>query len=258
MSEHKEKPGGKNQDPESATVAQWHGDAIDSTSKLPLHKDTRSEEQRHRDEEEHKRRMHRIIFWVVVGVVLLFLIVFLVGYLPRHSRDQEIQKQAEAQKNALPIVEVMQVKNTPPSNDLTVPGTTTPLTQANVYARASGYLKKRYVDIGDHVHQGQLLALIDAPDLDQQVDQARAALRQAQSQLAQQQSQLELAQVTWDRWKVLVAKGVFSRQDGDQRATDYNAQLSNVAAAQRNVQSFQANLGRPYFASGVRAGHSAF
>ena len=67
-----------------------------------------------------------------------------------------------------------------------VPGTTTPLTEASVYARANGYLKQRFVDIGDHVRKGQLLAIIDAPDLDQQVDQAREQLRQAESQLAQQ------------------------------------------------------------------------
>jgi multidrug efflux pump subunit AcrA (membrane-fusion protein) len=239
MSDHKEP-----QESENAKLSQWHGDALDSTAKLPLHKDKRNEEQKRQDEEDHKRRMHRIITWVVVGVILLFLVVFLIGYLPRHKRDNQTEKQAEEQKNAVPVVEVMRVENAAPANDLTVPGTTTPLTQANVYARANGYLKKRYVDIGDYVHQGQLLAIIDAPDLDQQVDQARAALRQAQSQLAQQQSQLDLTRVTWDRWKVLVAKGVFSRQDGDQRETDYNAQLSNVAAAQRNVQSFEANLGR--------------
>jgi multidrug efflux pump subunit AcrA (membrane-fusion protein) len=244
MSDHKEQQSEKKQESENATLSQWHGDNLDSTAKLPLHKDTRNEEQKLQEEEEHKRKMHRIIGWVIAGVIVLFLLVFLLGYLPRHKRDQETQKQAENQKNAVPVVEVIRVQNAPPGNDLTVPGTTAPLTQANVYARASGYLKRRYVDIGDHVHQGQLLAVVDAPDLDQQVDQARAALRQSQSQLAQQQSQLDLARVTWDRWKVLVAKGVFSRQDGDQRETDYNAQLSNVAAAQRNVQSFEANLGR--------------
>jgi multidrug efflux pump subunit AcrA (membrane-fusion protein) len=244
MSDDKEKKAGKNQEPENATLSQWHGDNLDSTTKLPLHKDTRNEEQRLQEEEERKHKMHRIVGWMIAGVVILFLLVFLLGYLPRHKRDQDTKKQAENQKNAVPVVEVIRVQNAPPANDLTVPGTTTPLTQANVYARSSGYLKKRYVDIGDRVHQGQLLAVIDAPDLDQQVDQARASLRQAQSQLAQQQSLLDLARVTWDRWKVLVAKGVFSRQDGDQRETDYNAQLSNVAAAQRNVQSFEANLGR--------------
>jgi multidrug efflux pump subunit AcrA (membrane-fusion protein) len=244
MSEPNDKKTGTNQDPENATLSQWRGDNLDSTVKLPLHKDIRSEEQRRRDEEEHRRKMHRFISWVVVGVVVLFFLIFLVGYLPRHNRETDTKKEADAQKNSVPVVEVMQVKNAPPTDDLTVPGTTAPLTQANIYARSSGYLRKRYVDIGDRVHSGQLLAVIDAPDLDQQVDQARAALRQAQSQLAQQQSQLDLARVTWDRWKVLVAKGVFSRQDGDQRETDFNAQQANVAAAQRNVQSFEANLGR--------------
>jgi multidrug efflux pump subunit AcrA (membrane-fusion protein) len=244
MSNEKDKRDEHNSEQENATLSQWHGDALDSTAKLPLHKDTRDEEQKREEEEAHKRKMHRVVVWVVVGVVVLFLLIFLLGYLPRHKRDEATKKQADAQRDSVPVVQVMQVKNTPPSNDLSVPGTTTPLTQANVYGRANGYLKARYVDIGDHVHQGQLLAVIDAPDLDQQVDQGRASLRQAQSQLEQQQSQLDLAQVTWNRWKVLVAKGVFSRQDGDQRQTDFNAQVANVAAAQRNVQSFEANLGR--------------
>ncbi len=244
MSEAKDQKTGKSQEPETATLSQWHGDNLDCTTKLPLHKDTRNEERRPRDEEEHKRKMRQVILWMVVGVVVLFFLVFLLGYLPRHKREDDIRKQAEAQKNSVPVVEVMQLRAAPPANDLTLPGTTVPLTQANIYARSSGYLKRRYVDIGDRVHQGQLLAVIDAPDLDQQVDQARASLRQAESQLAQQQSQLDLARVTWDRWKVLVAKGVFSRQDGDQRETDFNAQQANVAAAQRSVQSFEANLGR--------------
>jgi multidrug efflux pump subunit AcrA (membrane-fusion protein) len=244
MSDPKEQQAGKRPEPENSTLSQWHGDVLDSTVKLPLHKDTRSEEQARHDEEDHRRKVRRIVGWAIAGAIIFFLLVFLLGYLPRHKRDKEIKKQSELQKNSVPNVEVMEVKNAPPTNDLVVPGTTTPLTQANVYARSNGYLKKRYVDIGDHVRQGQLLAIIDAPDLDQQVDQGRAALRQAQSQLAQQQSQLDLARVTWERWKVLVTKGVFSRQDGDQRETDYNAQLSNVAAAQRNVQSFEASLGR--------------
>ncbi len=244
MSDPKAKDGAENRGREEQTAAQWHGDAIDSTAKLPLHQETREEqEQRHREEEEHKRKMHRVLLWSIAGAVILFLLLFLLGYLPRHKRDQQTKGEAKAEKSAEPVVEVIPVANAPAGGDLTVPGTTIPLIQANVYARASGYLTKRYVDIGDHVRKGQVLAVIDAPDLDQQVDQARAALRQAQSQLAQQQSQLALTRVTWDRWKVLVAKGVFSRQDGDQRETDYNAQIANVAAAERNVQSYQANLG---------------
>src|ERR1700722_9784425 len=244
MSDHKDQQDGKNQEQENATLSQWHGDALDSTAKLPLHKDVRSEEQKREEEEAHKRRMHRIVRWVVIGVIILFLIVFLIGYLPRHERNKETEKQAESEKNATPVVEVIKVANTPPANDLTVPGTTTPLTQANVYARANGYLRKRYVDIGDHVHQGQLLALIDAPDLDQQVEQGREQIRQAEAQLTQQQAQLDLNRVTWERWRTLVAKGVSPRQDGDQREADFNTQSAVVASANRNVQSYRANLAR--------------
>jgi multidrug efflux pump subunit AcrA (membrane-fusion protein) len=117
-----------------------------------------------------------------------------------------------------------------------------PLTQAYVYARANGYLKKRLVDIGDHVRKDQLLAIIDAPDLDAQVIQAREQVAQAQQQLEQQRSQLALNTVTVQRYRVLVAKGVFSRQDGDTQEANYASQVANVAAAQRNVEAYKGNL----------------
>ena len=105
-------------------------------------------------------------------------------------------------------------------------------------------MSRRLADIGDHVRKGQLIAVIDSPDLDQQVDQARQQVSQAESQLAQQKAQLALATVTVERYRVLVAKGVFSKQDGDQQETNYQAQVANVAAAARNVEAFKANLRR--------------
>lgn len=186
----------------------------------------------------------RVLFLFILAVVVIFLLVFFVGFLPRHNRNKEIEKKADAQKNAVPIVQVQQVKRAQDAGGLVVPGTTTPLTEAYVYARANGYISRRLVDIGDKVHKGQLLAIIDSPDLDQQVDQAREQVRQAESQLAQQKAQLALATVTVERYRVLVAKGVFSRQDGDQRETDYRGQVANVAAAERNVEAFKANLRR--------------
>ena len=142
------------------------------------------------------------------------------------------------------MVEVQRVQQSQSAADLVVPGTTTPLTEAYVFARANGYLRKRYADIGDRVHKGQVLALVDSPELDQQVDQARQQLRQVEAQKAQQDTQLALTRITVERWHVLVAKGVFSRQDGDQREADYQAQIANVAAAQRNVEAYRANLNR--------------
>jgi len=186
----------------------------------------------------------RTLFFFVLAVVAVFLLVFFIGYLPRHSRNKEIDQRADDHKNALPIVQVQQVKRAQNAGGLVVPGTTTPLIEAYVYARSNGYISRRLVDIGDHVRKGQLLAVIDSPDLDQQVDQARQQVSQAESQLAQQKAQLALATVTVQRYRVLVAKGVFSKQDGDQQETNYQAQVANVAAAARNVEAFQANLRR--------------
>ena len=185
----------------------------------------------------------KILVWFVIAVVALFAVVFIFSLIPRLRRDKENNKRADQEKDSEPSVEVETVKREP-AGGLTIPGTTTPLTEAFVYARANGYLKRRYVDIGDHVKKDQLLAVIDAPDLDQQVDQAREQVKQADAQLAQQKTQLALNKITFDRYKVLVAKGVFSRQDGDQREADYLAQEANVAAAERNVQAYQANLRR--------------
>ena len=199
----------------------------------------------HADSRPSKKPVNaRILIFFILGVVILFLIVFFVGFLPRHSRNKEVDAKAKNEKNAVPSVQVLQIKRAQNPDGLVVPGTTTPLIEAYVYARANGYLSRRLVDIGDHVRKGQLLAIVNSPDLDQQVDQAREQVAQAESQLAQQQSQLALATVTVQRYRVLVAKGVFSKQDGDQRETDYQAQVANVAAAQRNVEAFKANLRR--------------
>jgi multidrug efflux pump subunit AcrA (membrane-fusion protein) len=191
----------------------------------------------------HKPASTRILRLFILAVLAVFLLVFLIGYLPRHRRTQEIDRLAQSERNALPVVAVQQIRRTPSTGGLTIPGTTTPLVEANIYARSSGYITRRLVDIGDHVHNGQLLAVVDSPDLDQQVDQARQQLHQAVAQKDQQDTQLALTKVTVERWRVLVAKGVFSRQDGDQTETNYQAQIANVAAAQRNVEAYQANLG---------------
>ncbi len=139
-----------------------------------------------------------------------------------------------------------------------LPGNTSPLNEAYVFARAAGYLKKRYVDIGDHVREGQIMAEIEEPDLDQQVLQARAslaqtrgALGQTQASLEQAQAQLRLQDVTLRRIKTLVTRGVLSQQQGDQAQADYDNAAAlvkvaeaNVFAAQENVKASEANLAR--------------
>lgn len=194
-----------------------------------------------------KERMHwpenrRPLYWFLIGFVVLLVIVVLVGGLPRLFRTREIDQRSQEVKSAKPVVEAMTVERPRSQAGLAMPGTTIPLTEAYVYARSSGYLEKRYVDIGDHVKKNQLLAVIDAPDLDAQVAQARQQVFQAERQLDQQKAQLVLAKVTVERYRVLVQKGVFSRQDGDTQEANYASSVANVEAAQRNVDAFNANL----------------
>ncbi|HEY4354268.1 MAG TPA: efflux RND transporter periplasmic adaptor subunit [Acidobacteriaceae bacterium] len=195
----------------------------------------------HTPKDPHSREVFR---FVLLGFFVVLLLVLAIGIVPRILRNREIDQKASEKKNSTPTVEAETVHRSREDAGLAIPGTTTALTEAFVYARANGYLKTRLVDIGDHVRKNQLLAVIDAPDLDEQVAQARQQVLQAERQLDQQKAQLALATVTVQRYRVLVAKGVFSRQDGDQRETDYAAQQSNVEAAQRNVDAFQANLRR--------------
>jgi multidrug efflux pump subunit AcrA (membrane-fusion protein) len=194
----------------------------------------------------HLPKNRKVLWWFLIGFFVVFAIVVLAGALPRFFRDRDTKERANSEKNAKPVVETARVQASingqGDSAGLVVPGTMIPLTQAYVYARANGYLKKRYVDIGDHVKKDQLLAVIDAPDLDAQVIQAREQVAQAEQQLEQQKSQLALNTVTVQRYRVLVAKGVFSRQDGDTQEANYASQVANVAAAQRNVDAYKANL----------------
>ncbi len=190
-----------------------------------------------------KPKNRKVLYIVVACAVLLFLLVAIVGWIPRHNRNKETEKRAQ-QEQQDPEIEVVRVARAKDTAGLVVPGTTTPFTESSVYARANGYLKKRFVDIGDHVRKGQLLAIIDAPDLDQQVDQAREQVKQAEAQLLQQDTQLALTKITNDRYQALAARGVFSRQDADQRQADLDAQQANVRSAERNVEAFRANLRR--------------
>jgi multidrug efflux pump subunit AcrA (membrane-fusion protein) len=190
----------------------------------------------------HKPKNRRVLYLFLLGFAVLFVLVLLVGWLMRRPDRKAIAERAEKQRDAKPIVDVTTVRQSKDQAGLVVPGTTIPLTEAFVYARANGYLKTRLVDIGDHVKKNQLLAVIEAPDLDAQVEQARQQVLQAQRQLDQQKSQLALADVTVQRYRVLVVKGVLSRQQGDQEEATYASAVANVAAAQRNVEAYQANL----------------
>ena len=159
---------------------------------------------------------------------------------------------------AIPTVAVIHPKLGALKDEIVLPGNIQAYTDSPIYARASGYLKNWLADIGTRVKAGQLLAEIEAPELDQQVTQAKANVQQAQAALDQTLAAYEqgkaneqLARITAQRWSNLVTKGAVSKQENDQYQAQYQAQIANVqalqqsiAAARSNIVSAQANLAR--------------
>jgi RND family efflux transporter MFP subunit len=205
---------------------------------------------------------HHISAGKVIVVLLLLAAVVaavaLAGYLPRKKREDAANAAAHEEKTTLPTVISAKVRRAAGDTDVVLPGNLSPLLESSIYARAAGYVRKRYVDIGDHVREGQLMAEIDAPELDQQVAQARAAVAQAEQQLGQAraaqvqaESQRDLAKVTSERYTNLVARGAVARQDADTQQSNYktaealvSAQQASVQASADNVKQSQANLER--------------
>jgi len=198
----------------------------------------------------------------IVGLLLLVAIVFAgafaLGYLPYQKRQLQLVAEADAHKESLPEASFAIAQRGAASGTLILPGNIQAVTEAPILARAEGYVVRRYVDIGDRVTEGQLLADIEAPELDQQVLQARAAVEQVQADLERSTAALEqgkaneaLARVTAARWDNLVKRGVVSKQENDQYQAQYQAQAASVraldravAASKGSVAAAQANVAR--------------
>src|SRR6202008_2410708 len=131
-----------------------------------------------------------------------------------------------------------------PESGVVLAGTTQAIQDAVIYARTSGYLVKRHVDIGDRVEAGQLLAEIDSPEIDQQLRQAQADLLQSERTLDLQKASLELARTTLARYQAADAEGAVAKQAVDQSAAAHQTARAAVAAAEANVSSNRANVQR--------------
>ncbi|MBO0862315.1 MAG: efflux RND transporter periplasmic adaptor subunit [Chloracidobacterium sp.] len=143
----------------------------------------------------------------------------------------------ETQKSAALTVHVIHPKAQAPTEEITLPGNVQAYTETPIYARTNGYLKKWYFDIGAHVKQGDLLAKIETPEVDQQLQQAKAELQVAEASM-------KLAKSTADRWRGLLTKNAVSQQETDEKVGDlgvkeatYASMLSNVRRLE-NLQSF--------------------
>lgn len=179
-----------------------------------------------------------------VGAVAFFFLLILVGIMfliPKLRHRDTLEAEARVAAGP-PIVLVTTLKDGESGGHVEVPATVQAFDQTPVYARTSGYLKARYVDIGDRVHKGQLLAIIDDPQTDQALMQAKATVAQYKAQLAQAQANAVLSKVTNDRWQTLQKQGVVAQQDADTKLAQAGADAANVAAAQANIAAGEANV----------------
>jgi RND family efflux transporter MFP subunit len=160
-----------------------------------------------------------------------------------YAQHQHVMATAERDRDFVPSMRVATVKANPGIVSVVLPGTTAAFTDANIYARATGYIAKRNVDIGDSVKQGELLVELAVPELDDQISQNEATLTQLNASLQQAQASLRLAQVTWDRDRPLVKEGWTTQQQGTVDVETLKAQDAAVNVAQSNVAAQEHLLG---------------
>jgi RND family efflux transporter MFP subunit len=176
------------------------------------------------------------------GVLLLLTGGLAMGGWRHYQAQRDVAATVEQHRTFVPDVNVAAVHAADSKITVTLPATTTAFEAANIFARANGYIEKRYVDIGDRVKAGALLADITAPELDHQITQARATLAQNQATLQQTQASHELAQVTNARDSNLVKQGWLTRQQGDNDRLTLAAQQAAVGVAQSNIAAQEAQI----------------
>jgi RND family efflux transporter MFP subunit len=171
--------------------------------------------------------------WVLIGLAAAVLVLGIVIYSGIHERAQaESTLGVRTERAAVATVNVVQPSSGAASQEVVLPGNTQAFNDTPIYARTNGYLKSWYVDIGAHVAQGQLLAEIETPEVDQQLEQARADLKNAQANE-------QLAQITATRWQNLLKTDSVSKQETDQAVSDLSARQASVDSMTANVHRLE-------------------
>lgn len=173
-------------------------------------------------------RLMMLVGGVLFGIMLIYVIVH--HYRVKHEIDESLKSSSTT------TVEIFPAKRDTATHDLILPGNVQAFQQATLFARANGYIKAWYKDIGAPVKEGELIAEIEAPDVD-------AQMRQADANLAQARANLDIAKLNFEREKDLLQKKVISQQEFDTARTGMDAQEAAVKAGEANVQNLQAQQG---------------
>ena len=170
--------------------------------------------------------------WLAPLIIVGMAAAILIFGIRSRLKAQASLRTATAQM-AVPSVSVVRPTSTAPVQEIILPGNIQPFISSPIYARTDGYLKKWYFDIGARVKAGQLLAVIETPEVDQQLAQARSTLATAEANL-------ELARITRDRYEALLKKHAVAQQDRDNAVGNYNANKAMADADNANVLRYQA------------------
>jgi RND family efflux transporter MFP subunit len=191
-----------------------------------------------------ERRRRRTARLLGLGTLASLCLLVGVGALQHANRAAATIATLDAARTAVPVVRVAVVSADDRPLQIDLPGTIQAFDSATLFARATGYIGKRDVDIGSRVRAGDVLAVISAPELDQQLAQARAQLSQMQAALAQSQANMELARANNSRTSRLVQQGWAAVQQGDTDRLNFTAQTAAVGVARANLEAQQAQVNR--------------
>jgi RND family efflux transporter MFP subunit len=178
-----------------------------------------------------------------LAVALVLLLAFVIVYLSRLHAEHKLARETRAAAAAIPTVDVVTVRGAPAGGSLTLPGETAAWYESTIYARVSGYVAKWYVDIGDHVKAGQVLALIDTPELDAEFLAAKAKLKVSEAQVKVKQADAAFAASTYERWRDS-PKGVVSDQEREDKKAGNAGAAAQLEAARAQVNLDQADVDR--------------
>jgi RND family efflux transporter MFP subunit len=192
----------------------------------------------------NERGRRRVAAFLGIGALIAVAALVAFGAKSQSDRRGDAVAALNARKNTLPVVHAMTVKEISGPRTIDLPGNMAAFDSATLFARATGYIKVRNVDIGSKVKKGDVLAVIAAPDLDAQLEQAKAQLLQLKASVQQAQATADLGKVTDQRTSRLVAQGWSSAQQGDQDRLTAASSSAAVAVAQANVVAQEAAVNR--------------
>jgi len=180
---------------------------------------------------------------ILVAAAAVFAVLFLVGVVPRLVLRHRLRTSADAVQNRAPMVSTVSPRRAPEVLEVPLPGSMEAILETGIWARTDGYLNARFVDIGDRVNKGQLLADIDTPEVDQQLMQAIATMSQDKANVVKFEADLALARTTLQRY-VAAGPGTVSKQQIDERTSAVTDAEKVVDAARATVNADEANVHR--------------